>query len=81
MKTTLDIDDDLLRATKALALRQRTTMKAVVEHALRRELQPTAAEDGADFIEVVNGLPRLKRRGKPRITSEMIYKMLDEEGV
>lgn len=84
MKTTLDLDDDLLIAAKALAVRRRTTLKAMVEHALRREIKPASADNQADnFIEVAaNGLPRLKRSGAPFvITSEMIYTLMDEEGV
>ena len=40
MKTTLDLDDELLAEAKAVAARRRTTLKAMVEHALRREIQP-----------------------------------------
>ena len=40
MKTTLDLDDALLIEAKTVAARRRTTLKAVVEHALRRELAP-----------------------------------------
>ena len=39
MRTTIDIDDALLRAAEARAARERTTLKAVVEQALR-ELLP-----------------------------------------
>lgn len=83
MKTTLDLPDDLLIEAKTVAARRRTTLKALVEHALRREIQPatqsTSTED--DFMEIdPRGLPRLKRRGVV-ITSEMIHKMMEEEGV
>ena len=84
MKTTLDLDDDLLMAAKALAVRRRTTLKAMVEHALRREIAPASAGKQADdFIEIAaNSLPRLKRSGVPFvITSEMVYSMMDEEGI
>ena len=40
MKTTLDLDDELLAEAKAIAARRRTTLKAIIEHALRREIQP-----------------------------------------
>ena len=39
MKTTIDIADPLLRRAKQLAARRRTTLKAVIEEALRRSLQ------------------------------------------
>jgi hypothetical protein len=38
MKTTLDIDDALLRRAKARALERGTTLRAVVEEALQRSL-------------------------------------------
>lgn len=83
MKTTLDLDDKLLTAAKAAALRRRTTLKAMVEHALRRELQPAPEATDTDFMEVgPHGLPLLKRRsGVPPITSEQIYALQDEEGL
>ena len=40
MKTTLDLPDDLLVAAKTAAARRRTTLRAIVESALRRELRP-----------------------------------------
>ncbi len=85
MKTTLDLADDLLIEAKSVAARRRTTLKALVEHALRREIQP-ASDDTAfaedDFIEIgPHGMPRLKRRGPPCITSEMIYQMMEDEGI
>jgi hypothetical protein len=36
MKTTLDISDALLREARALAKRERTTLRALVEQGLRR---------------------------------------------
>jgi len=38
MKTTLDIDDDLLRRAKQAALDRDTTLRAIVEEALERAL-------------------------------------------
>jgi hypothetical protein len=39
MKTTIDIADPLLRRAKQLAARRRTTLRAVVEGALRAALE------------------------------------------
>jgi hypothetical protein len=39
MKTTVDIDDRLLRRAKALAAERGTTLRAVLEDALRTELR------------------------------------------
>lgn len=43
MKTTIDIADSLLARAKRLAARRRTTLKAVVEDALRASLQAESA--------------------------------------
>lgn len=45
MKTTIEISDPLLRRAKKLAVKRGTTLRAVVEDALRAEL--TAGEAGA----------------------------------
>ncbi|MGK0237328.1 MAG: Arc/MetJ family transcription regulator [Candidatus Pelagisphaera sp.] len=85
MKTTMDIDDKLLVAAKAAAARRRTTLKAMVEHALRREIQPFgrrgAETSNACFELSDRGLPQLKRRGRRKVTSELVYKLLEEEGI
>jgi hypothetical protein len=65
MKTTLDLPDDLLIEAKTLAARRRTTLRALVESALRRELRPAAALDNPDpekFEVGPLGLLVLKRR-------------------
>jgi hypothetical protein len=40
MKTTLELDDHLLERAKRLAIKQRTTLRAIVEDALRARLAP-----------------------------------------
>lgn len=82
MKTTLDLDDDLLIEAKTVAARRRTTLKAIVESALRREIRPAAAMENPDpdkFEIGPLGLLVLKRRpgGKP-ITSEDVRRMQEE---
>ena len=68
MKTTLDLDDALLTEAKAVAARRRTTLRAMVEHALRRELAPSAA--GLDMTGA-SGLPRLSKRGAVNPNAEL----------
>jgi hypothetical protein len=48
MKTTLDLPDDLLTEAKIMAARRRTTLRAMVEHALRRELAPSPESENPD---------------------------------
>ena len=76
MRTTIDLDEGLLRKAKFLARQNRTTLKAVVENALRRELNstPVIAPEDQDCFEIgALGLPVLKRRpGTKRVTLEQI---------
>jgi hypothetical protein len=50
MKTTIEISDPLLQRAKRLAAKRGTTLKAVIEDALRREL--AAAETGTPSTSV-----------------------------
>ncbi len=67
MRTTLDLDDHLLREAKRLAAERGTTLTAVMEDALRivvrrveepkprkRRKLPTAGEPGAGFMPGVD---------------------------
>lgn len=40
MKTTLDLDDELLARAKSLAARERTSLTALIEEGLRLRLRP-----------------------------------------
>ena len=67
MKTTLELPDDLLMEAKAAALRRRTTLKSVIEHALRREIgldQPETSTPDRHFKIGPLGLPVLKGTGQ-----------------
>ena len=84
MKTTMDINNKLLMAAKAAAVRRRTTLKAIVEHALRREVQferDMNASSEQCFEINANGLPQLKRKDDEKVTYEMVYQIMEEEGV
>lgn len=61
MKTTINLDDDLLDAVRARATEQDTTIRAVVEEALRRLL--TAPDEQAFRLE----LPATRGRRPPRV--------------
>lgn len=87
MKTTLDLNDALLIEAKIVAIRRRTTLKALVESALQREIRPSTTESSAtsrdDLIEIGPlGLPRLRRANAPAtLTTERVRQLMDEEGV
>ena len=48
MKTTVVLPDDLLMEAKTLAARRKTTLKAIIESALRREIRPSADLENPD---------------------------------
>lgn len=78
MKTTLELPDDLLTEAKAVAARRHTTLKAMMEHALRRELGGISSLSRKKQARVTvneRGFPVLRRRGDGRLTSEMVYAM------
>ena len=58
-------------------------MKAIVEHALRREIEPETARVGSECCYEVHerGMPYLKRSGDQKVTSAQIRELTDEEGI
>ena len=81
MKTTLELPDDLLIEAKAVAVRRRTTLKAIIEHSLRREIGELSRNSQAGDVTELNawGFPIIKRSGSDAVTSEMVYSLMDEE--
>jgi hypothetical protein len=80
MKTTLDLPDDLLIEAKTVAARRRITLKAMIEHALRREIQPVESVLETPFVRGRDGVLRLPKRGE-RVTTEFVRQLMDEEGI
>ena len=82
MKTTIELPYDLLLQAKAMAVKRRTTLKSMIEHALRRELHEATPLPEASKIYTYNeyGFPVLKREGGNGavITNDMISKILEE---
>jgi Arc/MetJ family transcription regulator len=52
MKTTIEISDPLLRRAKRIAARERTTVRALVEQGLRRELAERRRSGGFRLRQV-----------------------------
>ena len=81
MKTTLVLPDDLLLEAKTLAARRKTTLKAIIESALRRELRPASDRDNPDparFELGPFGILRIRKvPGSPTITSAQIRAVQD----
>lgn len=73
MRTTLDLDDDVLQAAKEIAASRRTTAGKVLSELARRALEPRRTP------RVRNGVPLLPRRpaGSPRPTLDLVNRLRD----
>ena len=78
MKTTIELPEALLREAKAMAARRRTTLRAILIHALEREVRFGGAPAPAAFVVDADGVPHLPARGVT-VTSELVSRLLDEE--
>ncbi|MGI9334422.1 MAG: antitoxin [Gammaproteobacteria bacterium] len=74
MRTTLDIDDDVLRAAKELAAARKETAGRVLSELARAALSSRAP--GA--VEVRNGFELLPAGGR-LVTTEAVEALLDED--
>jgi hypothetical protein len=74
MRTTLDIDDDVLEAAKELAKREKKTAGAVISERCREGLRARRAEQTEEFT-IVDGIPVLASRGG-LVTSELVERLL-----
>jgi hypothetical protein len=75
MRTTLDLEPDVLQAAKEIAQLRGKTTGQVVSELLRKALQPTPSAQ-----RVRNGVPLLTRRpGAPVLTTEMVNQLRDDE--
>ncbi len=84
MRTTLDIDDDILSASKELAKAAGKTAGQIISELARKALtQPTqstqyAVEEPGSFYGI---RPFPKRPGGVIVTNEMINRIRDEEDI
>jgi len=74
VRTTLDIDDDVLQAARELAENRRRTIGQVVSDLARRALAPS------DRRRVRNGVSLLARRrpGSRKPTMDLVNRLRDE---
>lgn len=81
MRTTLQLDDDVLAAARVLARQQRTSLGAVISDLARRALvEPKpASSSGRQAADQRNGLPLLpwKETGAP-VDLELVNTLRDE---
>jgi hypothetical protein len=80
MRTTLDIEDDVLQAAKELAARERSTAGGVLSRLARVGL--LSVESSADRKQSMrNGVPVFSARPGEIVTLGHVQKLMDEEGV
>jgi len=73
MRTTLNIDDDIVAAARELAAIERRPLGAVISQLARQGLTPAR-------VEAEGGLPVIRvPAGTPAITPEMVRRALDED--
>lgn len=86
MRTTLDIDDDLLRTAQELARQQGVSAGKVVSRLLRAALlSPVSNESNAVSRSGKQGLSRLGFRihqnGRAMVTNDEVNRLREQEGI
>jgi hypothetical protein len=75
MRTTVDIDDDLLTAIKEQAAAEGSTIGRVLSRLVRRGLEPPPRK-----YKIRNGVPVIPAEpGEPPLTLEMVNALRDED--
>jgi hypothetical protein len=74
MRTTLDIDDDVLEAAKELAAVQKTTAGQVISDLVRQAFTRPLGTP----VEYRDGFPVLPKRGGI-VTSELVERLAEDE--
>jgi hypothetical protein len=72
MRTTLEIDDDVVAAARELAAGERRSLGSVISELARRGLTPARVEAEGE-LPVIRVPP-----GAPAMTPEMVRRALDE---
>jgi hypothetical protein len=84
MRTTLDIDDDVLMAVREIAAKEKRTAGKVLSEFTRRGLlagdsTPSNPKRGMPYA-MKNGIPILPSRGEV-VSTGSIQRIMDEEGI
>ena len=78
MRTTLDIDDDVLRAAKDLVRREKKTVGAVISELVRKALGASPAGLVEKEARALYGLRPFPKRGGI-VTNEVIDKLREDD--
>ena len=74
MRTTLELDDDLVRQAKALARKRGWTLGQVISELALRSLPATARPEFRSGIEIFRA-----DAGVPRIDRDLVNRLRDED--
>jgi len=80
MRTTLDIEDDVLQAVKERARQERSTAGKIISDLARKGLNGGQTNGAKKRFIYKNGVPLLPRSGEI-VTLEHIQELMDEEGI
>lgn len=81
MRTTLDIEEDVLQAAKELAAKEKSTAGAVISRLARKALLSPGPSGQSLAHEIRNGVPVFPARPDEVVTMEHIQRLIDEEGL
>lgn len=79
MRTTLDLDDDILQAAREIAARERSTIGKVVSRLARAGLHP--ATSPAALPVARPGVPVFPARPGEVVTIDHVRKLMQEEAI
>ena len=74
MRTTLDIDDDVLQAAKELAGNRRKTTGKVLSDLARQALEPRGRQPTRNGVRLL----ARRQRGRPKPTMDLVNRLRDE---
>jgi hypothetical protein len=80
MRTTLNIDDDVLQAAKEVAAKEKRTAGQVISDLARKALNPPTSVTGTS-LRTRHGVPLLPSREGEVITLEHVRRLMDEDGI
>ena len=80
MRTTLDIDPDILQLAKEVARRELRSAGAVISELARAGFKATTAAEGGGEKKTRNGVAMLCSR-REMVTMEQVRRLIDEEAL
>ncbi len=80
MRTTLDIDDDILQAAKSLARREKRSAGAIISELARQSLTQEKKTTKARETKAIYGFKPLSKEPGLIVTNEMINRLREEDG-